>query len=167
MWYPIANEMSMWAGARARARAWAWAWAWARAGAWAWAGARAPLCGTGSAAAGIYRAALGGDWGAAMALCDLYQDSENTMRAGEPVYVDGPLDITIGIVESIDGAWLRLAPGAVTTREVVDETKLVATGLPSGTTYCVHPRGRLVALLAVTGYSPLPKFDPKDWPPLG
>lgn len=88
------------------------------------------------------------------------------MRPGEPVYIDGPLDITIGVVESIDGGWVRMAPGCVTSRDVSDETTLVATGKPPpGTTYAVHPRGRVVALLSVTGYSLLPGFDPLDWPP--
>lgn len=86
------------------------------------------------------------------------------MRPGQPVYIDGPLDITIGVVESVDGAWVVMRPGCVTTRDVADETLLVATGEPSGTNYCVHPHGRVVAQLAITGYSPLPKFDPKDWP---
>ena len=116
-------------------------------------------------AADLHAAALHGDLAAAGALADLYHDSEMTMRPGEAVYIDGPLDITIGVVEAVDGGWVRLAPGCVTSRDVSDETALVATGKPpAGTTYAVHPRGRVVALLSVTGYSPLPGFDPRDWP---
>jgi hypothetical protein len=87
------------------------------------------------------------------------------MKPGMPVYVDGPLDITIGVVEAVDDVWVRMAPGAVTSRDVSDETALVATGRPpQGTTYAVHPLGRYVARLAITGYSLLPGYDPEDWP---
>jgi hypothetical protein len=114
----------------------------------------------------LHLAAMRGDWTAALAYGDFVQESEETMRPGDAVYIDGPLDITIGIVEAVDGCWVRMAPGCVTSRDVSDETELLATGKPpSGTTYAVHPRGRLVAMLAIIGVSPLPQFDTADWPP--
>jgi hypothetical protein len=112
----------------------------------------------------LYEKALGGDGVAVLILSDLYMEYFY-MNDGTPVYIDGPLDITIGIIESYDGLTIRMAPGAVTSRYVTDATKTIATGKPtSGTEYVVHPRGRNVLLLATTGWSELPKFDPKDWP---
>lgn len=59
---------------------------------------------------------------------------------------------------------IELEPGAVTSRFISDATKTIATGKPQrGTEYVVHPKGRTIFILAVTGWSELPKFDPKDW----
>jgi hypothetical protein len=102
-----------------------------------------------------------------LALSDLYQESELFMKPGDAVVLDGPLDFVIGIIESVDGAFVRMAPGCVTSRNIDDQTKLVATGRPTNRDYCVKPRGRLVPMLAITGIDYLPGFDPKDWPALG
>jgi hypothetical protein len=105
-------------------------------------------------------------WLSACALSDYYQESRLFMKPGDAVYVQTPLDFTVGIIEDCDGAFLRMLPGCVTSREVTNETQLVATGKPGTTLYKVCPRGRLVPMAAIGGVDYLPSFDPADWPPL-
>lgn len=89
------------------------------------------------------------------------------LKVGDPVFLDGPLDFVIGIVEAFDGAFLVMRPGCASTRDVVDKTAILATGKPCGTHYCKHPRVRLVPWLAITGIDLLPQFNEADWPSEG
>jgi hypothetical protein len=107
---------------------------------------------------------LRGEVTALLALADLYSESELHMKPGEPVLIVGPLDFAVGVVDCIDGAYIRLLPGCVTIRGLDDQSDLLATGKPGRSEYAVHPRGHNVAVASVTGYSLLPSFDPKDWP---
>lgn len=109
-------------------------------------------------------ACLHNDTTALCALCDLHHDSELIMRPGESIFIIGPLDFAIGIVDCVDGSYIRLLPGCVTFRDIPNQTELLKTGKPSGVEYTVHPAGHNVAIMSVTGYSPIPEFKTKDWP---
>ncbi len=86
------------------------------------------------------------------------------LRPGMAVLVHGPLDFVIGIIEEMSGAYLKIAPGCVTTRDIANQTELVATCKPSGTHYCVCPEGHIVPLMHATGFTLLERFDTADWP---
>jgi hypothetical protein len=142
------------ASSRARAGALAWVRAWARADLFF-----VPAC--------VFdiSAIRAGDTTAAGAYCDLFQEEYCPVNQGDPVYIRTPLDLFAGLVDSVDGMFLKLSPGCVGIKLSNNETNLIETGMPtSDDEYYPCPKGHMVPILAIVGITPLPKFNPKDWP---
>lgn len=86
------------------------------------------------------------------------------MEEGMAVILFGPMDFAIGIFDRRLDGYIHLKPGCVTSRNIPNLTAVVASGEPHGAEYVSHPRGHRYSVLACSGWSELPSFDPKKWP---
>ena len=88
------------------------------------------------------------------------------LKAGMAVLIHGPLDFAAGVIEAVSSTHIKLAPGCVTMRDIVEHARLVATGKPCGMQYYPCPEGHIYPQIHATGFTLLPQFDPADWPML-
>ncbi|MFO0880724.1 MAG: hypothetical protein U0840_25610 [Gemmataceae bacterium] len=86
------------------------------------------------------------------------------LKPGMAMLVHGPLDFVVGVIEEVSGAYLKMSAGCVTTRNIANQTQLVATCKPCNSDYVVCPNGHIVPLMQATGFTLLDHYDPADWP---